>query len=54
MKTEKLKVPIYISRQKIEVYFDGLSPKTLANRNLLGLSPKPYKRNRKVFTDMMT
>ena len=49
MSTEKIKRPLYISCQKVEVYFDGLSPKTLANRNSLGLSPKPYKRNRKVF-----
>jgi hypothetical protein len=40
---------MYISRRKVEVYFNGLSLKTLVNRNSLGLSPKPYNQNRKVF-----
>ena len=49
MNENKKPAPDYVARHKVENYFDGLSPKTLANRNSQGLPPKPYKRDRKVF-----
>ena len=48
MANEKPK-PEYVARHKIEEYFPGLSPKTLANKNSIGEGPKPHKRDRKVF-----
>lgn len=37
-----LEPPIMVSRQNINKYFDGISPKTLANWHTKGIGPKPY------------
>ena len=41
--------PIMIARCRVEDYFPGLSPKTLANLNSKGEGPKSFKYGRKVF-----
>lgn len=41
--------PILISRQRVEDYFPGLSPKTLANLNCKGEGPTPYRKNRIIY-----
>jgi len=41
--------PIMIARTCVEDLVIGLSPKTLANLNSLGLGPPPYKIGKKVF-----
>ena len=49
MTSEVKPTPEFIARHKVEDYFPGLSPKTLANKNSLGQGPTPHKRDRKVF-----
>jgi len=49
MENKKPEKPDYVARHKVEEFFAGLSPKTLANRNSQGLDPTPFKRERKVF-----
>ena len=49
MKKTTPPAPILIARQKIEDYFPGLSPKTLANLAAQNKGPKFYKQNRIVY-----
>jgi hypothetical protein len=49
MKKTTATFPILIARQKIETYFPGLSPKTLANLAAQKKGPKFYKQNRIVY-----
>jgi hypothetical protein len=49
MKKTAAAFPILIARQKIEEYFPGLSPKTLANLAAKNKGPKFYKQNRIVY-----
>ena len=41
--------PIMIARCRVEDYFPGLSPKTLANLNSKGKGPAGFKCGRKIF-----
>lgn len=46
--------PIMIARTKVSEFFPGLSPKSLANLNSLGMGPTFFRVGRKVFYDMQT
>ena len=41
--------PIMIARSRVEDFFPGLSPKTLANLNSKGEGPAGFKYGRKIF-----
>jgi hypothetical protein len=41
--------PLMLSRQKVPSWFDGLSPKTLANLESQGKGPPSFKRGRTRF-----
>jgi hypothetical protein len=41
--------PVMIARCRVEDFFPGLSPKTLANLNSKGEGPEVFKRGRKAF-----